>query len=93
VVSTQFLYQFMQSNFVLGLYRNRFGDSGLQPNLKMNDVTDLVTPVPPETEQFRIVARINELMALCDSLKERIRESQSTQLHLADAMAEQALNE
>ncbi len=90
--NTQFLYQFMQSNFVLGLYRNRFGGSGLQPNLKMNDVTDLITPVPPETEQPRIVAKINELMAICDTLKKRLRETQTTQLYLADSMAEQALN-
>ena len=89
---THFLYQFMQSDFVLGLYRNRFGGSGLQPNLKMNDLTDLVMPFPPETEQPRIVAKVDELMALCDTLKERIHESQVTQLHLADAMAEQALN-
>ena len=90
---THFLYQFMQSDFVLGLYRNRFGGSGLQPNLKMNDLTDLVMPFPPETEQPRIVAKVDELMALCDTLKERIHESQVTQLHLADAMAEQALKE
>jgi len=89
--NTQFLYQFMQSNFVLGVYRNRFGGSGLQPNLKMGDVTDLVMPVPPESEQSRIVAKLGEFMALCDTLKTRIRESQSTQLHLADAMAENAL--
>jgi type I restriction enzyme S subunit len=87
-----FIYQFMQSHFVLGLYRQRFGGSGLQPNLKMNDVTDLVVPFPAEAEQPRIVAKVSELMAICDSLKGSMRESQGTKLRLADAMAEKALN-
>lgn len=43
-------------------------------------------------KQSDCVATLSELMALCDTLKERIREAQTTQLHLADAMAEQALN-
>jgi Restriction endonuclease S subunits len=47
--------------------------------------------LPPEAEQHRIVAKVDELMALCDTLKESIGESQTTQLHLADAVAEQTI--
>lgn len=49
-------------------------------------------PLPPEAEQPRIVAKVDELMTLCDELKVRLQEAQETKLHLADAMAEQALN-
>ncbi len=91
ITDKHFLYYFMQSNFVLGLYKRRFGGSGLQPNLKMNDVSELVFPLPPLKEQHRIVAKVDELMALCDQLKTRLQNAQTTQLQLADAVVEQAL--
>jgi type I restriction enzyme, S subunit len=53
----------------------------------------LPIPLAPLTEQRRIVAKVDELMALCDQLRSRLSDAQSTQLHLADAMAEQALAE
>jgi type I restriction enzyme S subunit len=89
---TEFLYQYMQSDYVLGLYQRRFGGSGLQPNLKMGDVTDLVIPVPPVKEQHRIVAKVDQLMALCDQLKTRLNTAQTTQLQLADTVVDEALN-
>ena len=48
-------------------------------------------PVPPLAEQYRIVAKVNELMALCDQLKESLQQAQKTQIHLADAVVENAL--
>ena len=51
----------------------------------------LVLPIPPLAEQHRIVAKLDELMALCDQLKSRLSETQTTQFHLADTMAEKAL--
>ncbi|WP_283787024.1 restriction endonuclease subunit S [Bermanella sp. WJH001] len=70
------------------------GSSKQTTNLASINKTQLrgcLIAVPPAEEKNRIVAKVDELMALCDTLKERIRESQATQLHLADAMAEQAL--
>ncbi len=61
-------------------------------NLGLKTMNALPIALPPLEEQTRIVAKIDELMALCYTLKTRIRESQATQFHLADAMAEQALN-
>ncbi len=53
----------------------------------------MIVPVPPFAEQRRIVAKVDELMALCDQLKARLADAQTTQVHLADALAEQALVE
>jgi type I restriction enzyme, S subunit len=47
--------------------------------------------IPPLEEQYRIVARVDELMALCDQLKTRLSDAQTTQLHLTDAIVEQAV--
>ncbi len=48
-------------------------------------------PIPPLAEQQRIVARVDELMALCDQLKASLATAQTTQLNLADSLVEQAI--
>ncbi len=50
-----------------------------------------VHSLPPSNEQHRIVTKVNELMSLCDTLKERIQTAQTTQLKLTDAITQQAL--
>jgi type I restriction enzyme, S subunit len=47
-------------------------------------------PLPPLAEQHRIVAKTDELMALCETLKARISDAAETQKHLADAIVERA---
>jgi len=49
-------------------------------------------PLPPLAEQHRIVAKVDELMILCDTLKTNLQNAQNTQLQLADALVEQAVN-
>ncbi|MGF1746396.1 restriction endonuclease subunit S [Vibrio minamisatsumaniensis] len=51
----------------------------------------VVLGIPSEEEQHRIVAKVDELMALCDQLKQRLRDSQQTQLQLTDAIVEQVV--
>lgn len=48
--------------------------------------------LPPLAEQQRIVAKVDKLMALCEQLKNRLTDAQTTQLHLADAVVENALS-
>ncbi len=48
-------------------------------------------PLPPLNEQHRIVAKVDELMALCDALKARLNDAQTTRIKLADAIVEQAV--
>ncbi|WP_104040153.1 restriction endonuclease subunit S [Vibrio hyugaensis] len=51
----------------------------------------LLLPVAPIAEQHRIVAKVDQLMALCDQLKQRLDDSQQTKLQLTDAIVGQAL--
>lgn len=64
---------------------------GIQPNFGSTHLGRAYIPLPPLAEQHRIVAKAKELITLCDQLKASLSEAQSTQLHLADALAEKAL--
>ena len=62
-----------------------------QDNISVTKSRSIVIPLPPLEEQHRIVAKVEELMALCDQLKVRLADAQTTQLHLTDAIVEQAI--
>ncbi len=62
-----------------------------QPNLNTDIIKATWFALPPLEEQHRIVAKVDELMALCDQLKARLIDAQTTKLHLTDAIVEQAL--
>ncbi len=61
------------------------------PGISREDVLEAPLYLPSFAEQHRIVAKVDELMALCDQLKSRLSDAQTTQLHLADALVEQAI--
>ncbi|MAD77727.1 MAG: restriction endonuclease [Rheinheimera sp.] len=67
------------------------GAGGAQPNISREKIINTVIALPPTSEQHRIVAKVDELMALCDQLKARLIDAQTTKLHLTDAIVEQAL--
>ena len=52
--------------------------------LNLGLIKELIFPLPPIVEQSRIVSKIDELFALCDSLKGRIREAQVIKNVLAE---------
>ncbi|MCS6240944.1 restriction endonuclease subunit S [Shewanella baltica] len=64
---------------------------GAKPGLNLQNINELIIPIPPLEEQQRIIAKVDELMALCEQLKTRLADAQTTQLHLTDAIVEQAL--
>jgi type I restriction enzyme, S subunit len=51
----------------------------------------MVLPVPPLAEQRRIVAKIDEVMALCDRLEENLAAADDTRRRLLDALLAEAL--
>ncbi len=67
------------------------GTSSSMKNVSRLQIQSLAVALPPLAEQHRIVAKVDELMALCDQLKSRLNDAQTTQLHLADALVEQAI--
>jgi type I restriction enzyme, S subunit len=64
---------------------------GIKNSFRLPDVGEILIPIPPLAEQHRIVAKVDELMSLCDRLKANLQNGQTTQLHLADSLVEAAI--
>lgn len=62
-----------------------------QPNVNGKSLKNLALPIPPLQEQHRVVSKVDELMALCDHLKQRLNQASETRNQLADAVVEGAL--
>lgn len=69
-----------------------YGKGVSQGNLNLSLIRSFLVSLPPRLEQERIVSRVNELFSICDILKSRFQSAQQTQLHLADALTDAAIN-
>lgn len=62
-----------------------------QPNISLTDAREFPIPLPPLTEQYRIVAKVDELIALCDQLETSLATSGETRRRLLDALLAEAI--
>ncbi len=59
---------------------------GDKPGLNLNNIRDLVLPIPPLAEQRRIVAKVDQLMALVDALETQLAASRTTGAGIMEAV-------
>jgi type I restriction enzyme S subunit len=59
--------------------------------LNLSLIRDLSMPIPPVPEQHRIVQKVDELMVLCDQLREHLNQARKTRLQLSEVVAQQSL--
>ena len=65
---------------------------GVQSFVSLGKLRSWLIPLPPLSEQQRIVAKASELFYLCDQLKKRLNQASETRCQLADAIVEGALH-
>jgi type I restriction enzyme, S subunit len=84
-LSSGYILWLLQSEFMQANFR---GDTRTlaQPTLNINLIRSAITPLPPLQEQERIVARLIELMSLCEELKARLAKARQGQVQFADAV-------
>lgn len=72
-LNDKYLYRLMVSSYVVvGLNKHMKGDNS--PSIRKDDIENYPFPLPPLSEQQRIVERIEELFAKLDEAKERLQE-------------------
>jgi type I restriction enzyme S subunit len=59
---------------------------GAQPNLNVQKIKELLVPLPPLAEQRRIVAKVDQLMALVDQWESQLAATRTTADHLLSAL-------
>ena len=63
-----------------------------QPCLYIHRIKSLSIPIPPLAEQHRIVAKVDELMAICDKLEAQLTTTHTESRRLLEAVLHEALS-
>ena len=63
-----------------------------QANFNGTKLANTLIPLPPLAEQQRIVAKVNQLMSLCDELEAKLRQAEADSEKLMNAIVKQVLN-
>jgi len=88
--SRRYIYNFLISP--MGKQElQRFDNGTAQPNLSGAKVGDYRFPLPPLAEQKRIVAKVDELMALCDQLEAQLTTTRTESQQLLEACIKEAV--
>ena len=88
----------MKGCYLAELFRSPFAQNqfnapqrGIKNSFRLTDVTQFLVPLPPIDEQHRIVAKLDELMALCDRLETSLATADDTRCCLLGALLIEAL--
>ena len=84
-VSSEYIRTWLRTGNVYGLIEERAAGSTNQVELTAQMALNQVVPLPPLAEQHRIVAKVDELMALCDRLAAARTERETRRDRLAAA--------
>lgn len=85
LICNDYLILAIQSDYIQKQFKLSTNQQA-QPKLALNKIASTVIPFPPLAEQKRIVAKVDELMILCDQLEAHITHTQTLNTHLMDSL-------
>ena len=91
ILNPKFLALVGVSQLVRDRIKDLFITTAGQKTVNQGHIGSLLIPLLNLAEQHRIVAKVDELMALCDQLKSRIAAASQLQHKLAEVLVEQAV--
>jgi type I restriction enzyme S subunit len=89
-VSPHFFLASLRESADSGRLSQYFTGVGIK-HLTGKSLSSFTFPLPPLAEQFRIVAKVDELMALCDQLESRLTNAQTEAARLLESVLHHAL--
>lgn len=88
----------VKGRYLAELFRSPFAQEqfnkpqrGIKNSFRLTDVTQFAVPFPPIAEQRRIVAKVDELMALCDRMETGLAAEEGIRTRLLDSLLHDAL--
>jgi type I restriction enzyme S subunit len=79
VLAPEYLYLVLRSPYMQSRMRVTASQTTNIANISLGGMRPIPTPIPPKEEQARIVAKVDELMALCDRLEAQQQQRRSLQ--------------
>lgn len=90
LILSGFLSKWLESNYFTNAIDP--GRSNGVPHISTKQLEMTLFPLLSQSEQSKIILKTNELIQVCEQLKSCLQSAQQTQLHLADALTDAALN-
>jgi type I restriction enzyme S subunit len=90
-IDPRFFVNSIRESFESGRLAGYYTGVGIK-HLTGKGLASFVFPLPPLAEQQRIVAKVDELMAICDRLEARLSSSQTERARLLEAVLHRALS-
>jgi type I restriction enzyme S subunit len=85
-IDVDYLHTISKGAFIRRQIEGKFVTTAGQKTVNQTHIATLVLPLPPFPEQHRIVARVDQLMTLCDTLDQKLDAATSKQTELLNAM-------
>ena len=85
LLDLRYLLHFFNSPVCISFMFDKQVDNA-RANLSMGNISKFLVPLPPLAEQHRIVAKVDQLMALCDDLEAKLDQSQTDGAKLMEAV-------
>ncbi len=89
-VDVGFLCRVLKSNFVFS-QATACATGSAQKTVPLSGLRKIFIPLPPLPEQKRIVAKVDELMSLCDTLEKQISITSTQSTRLLNALLQEGL--
>jgi len=91
LVEPDYILTAINAEFFQNSIRNKATGSAT-PIINRSKWESICIPLPPLTEQKRIVQKVGELTALCDQLQKRLNQARKTRCQLAETIVQGAMN-
>ncbi len=85
VIEKRYVVRLLQSEMMQAAFHSDTRTLA-QPTLNVGLIRNAAAPLAPAVEQARIVAKVDQLMALCDELEAKIAANQTTAQRFAEAV-------